>query len=239
MGAEPVRRSAEMVDAEVFDELARVVDRQAAGTALWELFDSRIHVHPYRLPPFVAEQEAEEVPAAEAIAASWDPERPKLIYLHIPFCSSICPYCPFSKQQYDAAAADTYFQDLVHHMQRIRSGLTVEDVAVDITPSLYFGGGSPSTLTAEQLLGLLAAARELFLLDDDAEVTVELRIADIDDAYLAAVSDSGLVNRVSFGVQSFSKDLRASVGRSSWTRCRFSRCCPRVKARIYPRRTRS
>ena len=155
------------------------------------------------------------MPAAEAIAASWDPERPKLIYLHIPFCSSICPYCPFSKQQYDAAAADTYFQDLVHHMQRIRSGLTVEDVAADITPSLYFGGGSPSTLTAEQLLGLVAAARELFLLDDDAEVTVELRIADIDDAYLAAVIDSGLVNRLSFGVQSFSKDLRASVGRRS------------------------
>jgi coproporphyrinogen III oxidase-like Fe-S oxidoreductase len=200
---------------QVLDELARVVDRQAAGTVLWNLFDSRIHVHPYRLPPFVAEQEAEQIPASEVIAPSWDSQRPKLIYLHVPFCSSICPYCPFSKQQFDAAASNAYFDDLVRHLQRIRSALTVEEVVSGVTPSLYFGGGSPSTLRPAQLLELVAAARELFLLDDDAEVTVELRIADIDDAYLSTVIDSGLVNRLSFGVQSFSKDLRASVGRLS------------------------
>lgn len=204
-----------MEAAQVLEELAEVVDRQNKGTALWDLFDSRIHVHPYRLPPFVAEQEAEQVPASDVIASAWDPQRPKLIYLHVPFCSSICPYCPFSKQQYDGAASSAYFDDLVRHLQRVRSGLTAGEVAAGVTPSLYFGGGSPSTFQPAQLLELVAAARELFLLDDDAEVTVELRIADIDDAYLSTVIDSGLVNRLSFGVQSFSKDLRASVGRLS------------------------
>jgi oxygen-independent coproporphyrinogen-3 oxidase len=204
-----------MGTAQVLDELARVADRQAAGTALWNLFDSRIHVHPYRLPPFVAEQQAEQRPASAVIASEWDPQRPKLIYLHVPFCSSICPYCPFSKQPYDGAASNRYFDDLVRHLQRIRSGLTAGQVVAGVTPSLYFGGGSPSTLRPAQLLELVAAARELFMLDEDAEVTVELRIADIDDAYLSTVIDSGLVNRLSFGVQSFSKDLRASVGRLS------------------------
>jgi oxygen-independent coproporphyrinogen-3 oxidase len=199
----------------VLDELERVVERQDAGTALWDLFDARIHVHPYRLPPFVAEQEAEHVPASDAVAAAWDPQRPKLIYLHIPFCSSICPYCPFSKQQYDGTASDVYFDDLVRHLLRVRSGLSAGDLAAGVTPSLYFGGGSPSTLRPTQLLELISTVRDLFLLDDDAEVTVELRIADIDDAYLATVIDSGIVNRLSFGVQSFSKDLRTSVGRRS------------------------
>jgi coproporphyrinogen III oxidase-like Fe-S oxidoreductase len=199
----------------VLEELAQVVERQERGTALWDLFDSRIHVHPYRLPPFVAEQEAEQIPASEAIASAWDPARPKLIYLHVPFCSSICPYCPFSKQQYDGSASDAYFDDLVRHLTRVRSGLTDEEITAGATPSLYFGGGSPSTLRPSQLLELIATVRALFRLDDDAEVTVELRIADIDDAYLSTVIDSGLVNRLSFGVQSFSKDLRASVGRQS------------------------
>lgn len=199
----------------VLDELAEVVDRQARGTALWDLFDSRIHVHPYRLPPFVAEAEAEQVPVSVAVSSAWDPARPKLIYLHVPFCSSICPYCPFSKQQYDASASDTYFHHMVRHLQRIRAELTDAQVAAGVTPSLYFGGGSPSSLRPGQLLELVSTVQDLFRLDDDGEVTVELRIADIDDDYLSQVIDSGIVNRLSFGVQSFSKELRASVGRRS------------------------
>lgn len=204
-----------MVATPALEELDHVVARQASGTDLWNLFESRIHVHPYRLPPFVAEQEAEQLLASEAIASSWDPERPKLIYLHVPFCSSICPYCPFSKQQYDGTASDAYYEDLVRHLHRIRAALSDDQVVAGATPSLYFGGGSPSTLRSEQLLELVATVQSLFRLDGDAEVTVELRIADIDDAYLSAVIDSGLVNRLSFGVQSFSKELRASVGRQS------------------------
>lgn len=200
---------------QVLDELAVVVDRQHRGLPLWDLFDSRIHVHPYRLPPFVAEQAPEELVAAEVIAAAWDARRPKLIYVHVPFCSSICPYCPFSKQQYDATASSVYLEDLVTHLRRVRSNLSADDVVSGVTPSLYFGGGSPSTLSPGQLLELVATVRELFLLDEDAEVTVELRIADIDDDYLSEVINSGLVNRLSFGVQSFSKSLRASVGRQS------------------------
>lgn len=197
------------------DELKNVVDKKNNGEKLWSLFEQRIHVHPYRLPPFVADHEAEIKLASDVFNEAWNPLRPKLIYIHVPFCTSICPYCPFSKQRYNTKEVDRYFNGLIQHLTYISESIGKGKIVEGKTHTLYFGGGSPSSLKAEQLIELVQISRKLFLLNDDAEVTVELRVADIDEEYLNKIINSGEFNRLSFGVQSFSKDLRQSVGRRS------------------------
>ena len=65
------------------------------------------------------------------------------IYVHIPWCASLCPYCDFDKQAHDFRLVDAYVDALVRH---------VEATAARPAHSLYFGGGTPSLLTPIRLV---------------------------------------------------------------------------------------
>ncbi len=150
---------------------------------------------------------------------------PAGVYLHIPFCKSRCSYCDFATDVYrDSGAVDRYVDALIReilashavsprlmpsHPVSSGPGVSAQDetrrTAVD---SVYFGGGTPSLLTPEQVGAILTAVRERFDIDPHAEVTMEMNPATVTRETLAAYRDLG-VNRASFGVQTFNdRDLK-------------------------------
>ncbi|MGB7962006.1 MAG: coproporphyrinogen-III oxidase family protein, partial [Propionicimonas sp.] len=130
-------------------------------------------------------------------------ERPFSLYLHVPFCATRCGYCDFNT--YIAAelgSAPGSSRDA--YLQAVRAEL---DLAVDVlgeppvVQTVFFGGGTPTLLSAAELTGLLAAVRERFEVAPDAEVTTEANPESVDRAYLDSLVAAGFT-RLSLGMQS-------------------------------------
>ncbi|TCN34283.1 oxygen-independent coproporphyrinogen-3 oxidase [Kribbella orskensis] len=128
--------------------------------------------------------------------------RPFGFYLHVPFCAARCGYCDFNtytaKELGGGGSQASYAQTAVEEVRMARRVLGDLDRPVD---TVFFGGGTPTLLPAEDLGRMLAAVRDEFGLAADAEVTTEANPESVDPAYLAAIREAGF-NRVSFGMQS-------------------------------------
>ena len=123
-------------------------------------------------------------------------------YLHVPFCAARCGYCDFNtytaKELGGGGSQASYAQTAVEEVRMARRVLGDLDRPVD---TVFFGGGTPTLLPAEDLGRMLAAVRDEFGLAAGAEVTTEANPESVDPAYLAAIREAGF-NRVSFGMQS-------------------------------------
>jgi coproporphyrinogen III oxidase-like Fe-S oxidoreductase len=126
------------------------------------------------------------------------------LYVHIPFCETICGFCPFVKTVPRPGQIDEYVATLVRECEMILRRTRVQQWMVN---SIYFGGGTPSLLTPKQLSSILEAIRSNVRVTDDAEVTLELEPKSIDLVKLKEFRAAG-INRVSFGVQSFDSGIR-------------------------------
>lgn len=136
------------------------------------------------------------------------------IYIHIPFCATRCHYCNFATGGYESVLAKRYVAALGAEIARA-VGTVAPEVrermrAVD---SIYFGGGTPTTLTVEQLGGLLALCRKTFDVAEGAEVTAEANPGSVSLDYLRSLREIGF-NRLSFGVQSFDDAELKMIGRT-------------------------
>ncbi len=121
------------------------------------------------------------------------------IYLHIPFCERKCGYCDF----YSVTALQDkglFIQALLQEIEQV--GATVSTTAVFDT--IYFGGGTPSLLTPEELASILQTLRKQFTISSDCEITLEANPGTVVESYLAAYRALG-VNRLSIGMQSFNE----------------------------------
>lgn len=125
----------------------------------------------------------------------------KPLYIHIPFCQHLCAYCDFPKAYYEKKQADDYLCALLNE---------IEEYQVESCPTIYIGGGTPSALSLDQLDKLLSAVAPL--LQENGEFTMECNMENTDPEKLALFQKYG-VNRLSFGVQSFQKDLLEEMGR--------------------------
>jgi putative oxygen-independent coproporphyrinogen III oxidase len=125
------------------------------------------------------------------------------LYLHLPFCRVHCTYCPFVIST-DIAQQDRYVDALVAEIEAKGEGARVE--------SIYFGGGTPSRTSVENLQRIVAAIREKFDVDADAEFSMEANPEDISREAIDAWRALG-VNRLSIGVQSFNDDELAPLHR--------------------------
>ena len=119
---------------------------------------------------------------------------PSGLYLHIPFCASICNYCNFNRGLLDEELKQTYVQALSREIAMRATGEQVD--------TIYFGGGTPSLLAAAEAARLIADCRAAFDVSSDAEITFEVNPETVDRAKLVAFRAAG-INRLSFGVQSF------------------------------------
>ena len=128
--------------------------------------------------------------------------RPFGFYLHVPFCAARCGYCDFNtytaKELGGGGSQASYAQTAVEEVRMARRVLGDLDRPVD---TVFFGGGTPTLLPAEDLGRMLAAVRDEFGLAAGAEVTTEANPESVDPDYLAAIRAAGF-NRVSFGMQS-------------------------------------
>jgi oxygen-independent coproporphyrinogen-3 oxidase len=127
------------------------------------------------------------------------------IYLHVPFCASICPYCNFTRGLLDEALKRRYVAAL---------GLEIRACGHDPahSDSLYFGGGTPSLLDPADIDLIIRACREAFDVAADAEVTLEANPETVTAENLKRYREAG-VNRLSFGVQSFRDEELRRLGR--------------------------
>ncbi len=126
------------------------------------------------------------------------------LYVHIPFCSSICNYCNFNRGLYDAALKTRYVDALLRDIGRAEAGLPAD--------TIFFGGGTPSLLDPADVRAIVGACRAQFDLAADAEITLETNPETVDRAKLERFLEAG-VNRLSFGVQSFHDEELQRLGR--------------------------
>lgn len=125
------------------------------------------------------------------------------LYIHIPFCTSICPFCPFNKYLWSEEKEKAYVKALKKEMDLYSKFPLVRETEVT---SVYFGGGTPTVLTTDRLTGLLNYVEEKFLLVQNAEITVEAHPLTINKNNLSRIMEKG-ANRISIGIQSFAKRL--------------------------------
>lgn len=136
-------------------------------------------------------------------------QTPLGLYVHIPFCAAICNYCNFNRGLFDADLKDRYLQALSTEIRAAPRapgpGFPLERPGEITADTVFFGGGTPSLLSPEEVSVVLDACRAAFAIRPDAEVTLEANPETVTPESLAGFRDVG-VNRVSFGVQSFRDD---------------------------------
>ncbi len=126
------------------------------------------------------------------------PAPPLGLYIHIPWCVTRCIYCDFNTYiDGEAALKERYHQALLREIRE--AGTALGRPALD---SVFFGGGTPTTLPPEWLAEVVAVVKEAFTLREDAEVTSEANPGTLSVGYLRALREGG-INRLSLGVQSF------------------------------------
>jgi len=129
------------------------------------------------------------------------------LYLHIPFCISKCSYCDFTSFARPEISPVSYVELLLEEL-RLRS----VTLAQQVVPTIYFGGGTPSLLTPAQIDRLLAAARNHFLIEPAAEITLEANPGTVTPASLDGYLSAG-ANRLSLGIQSLDDRQLEILGR--------------------------
>jgi coproporphyrinogen III oxidase-like Fe-S oxidoreductase len=92
------------------------------------------------------------------------------LYIHIPFCRARCDFCSFYLEIHREGRAETFVRSLIHEI-----GLSAQHHVITTRPiqSVYLGGGTPTVLTATQLLAILSEIRSQLTLAADCEITVE------------------------------------------------------------------
>lgn len=134
---------------------------------------------------------------------------PLSLYIHIPFCESLCYYCACNKiitKHHDRAAEYLRYleREVELHVERIGRGQTLSQ--------LHFGGGSPTFLSDEELRALMGMLRRNFSFAEGGEYSIEVDPRTIDVQRLDTLKELGF-NRLSFGVQDFDPAVQKAVHR--------------------------
>ncbi|HLZ30465.1 MAG TPA: radical SAM family heme chaperone HemW [Chloroflexota bacterium] len=127
------------------------------------------------------------------------------LYVHFPFCVSICPYCDFDRQATGFNRIDVYLQAVARELEQYAA-------TRDRVHSIFFGGGTPSLMSAQQVEHVLKAVQRTFRVLPEAEITLECNPGDADLEKLRAFRALG-ANRLSIGVQSLDDTFLKLLGR--------------------------
>ncbi len=129
------------------------------------------------------------------------------LYVHIPFCKSICSFCPYCKVKYTKELCDKYIDALLREIHLVGK----QHCGKKTTTSLYFGGGTPA-LVADRLKEIIDAVSEHFIITEG--IGVELHPDNVQPSLLRILKDAG-VTKISIGIQSFQKKYQSILGRTS------------------------
>jgi putative oxygen-independent coproporphyrinogen III oxidase len=133
-------------------------------------------------------------------------DRPLALYIHWPFCRSICPYCNFNRYLISAIDEDAwcnaFIKELSYWAQRVGNRPLV---------SVFFGGGTPSLMPPDLVAAILDTTARLWRVSPNIEITLEMNPTDHEKA--GAFAKAG-INRISMGVQSFHDETLKFLGRT-------------------------
>ena len=127
------------------------------------------------------------------------------LYVHIPFCKSICNFCPYCKVRYSQELCDQYIDAL---LQEIHLVGCQQPERKQVT-SLYFGGGTPA-LAAPRIQQIIAALQEHFVITEG--IGLELHPDNVNPQTLQTLKDAG-ITKISIGIQSFCGKYQSILGR--------------------------
>ena len=133
------------------------------------------------------------------------------LYVHIPFCPKVCPYCSFYKEASDRNKTAAFLDAVLRELDQQTAALAAAGRTLR-PETIFFGGGTPSALSTPQLAYLLGGLRDRLDLSALAEWTLEMNPATVSLEKARALRDLG-VNRVSMGVQSWDAELLKTLGR--------------------------
>lgn len=128
-------------------------------------------------------------------------DKPYLVYIHVPFCEELCPYCSFHRIPFERDLAQNYFKALRQELRMYA------DLGYDFAAA-YIGGGTPTVLP-EQVAELLADLKRMFRM---REISLETNPNHLTDDTIGLLKESG-VNRLSVGVQTFDDELLKQMER--------------------------
>ncbi|MDR2305313.1 MAG: radical SAM protein [Treponema sp.] len=132
------------------------------------------------------------------------------IYFHVPHCDRICTFCNLNRKERKGADLDSYTDFLVSEIEVWGTYAYVREQPFE---AVYFGGGTPTVLSVEQLARVLKALRSNIPLSADCEISLESTLHNLGPDKAAALEEAG-VNRFSIGIQTFSGRGRKLLGRS-------------------------
>ncbi len=139
---------------------------------------------------------------------------PTAAYLHIPFCRRRCFYCDFPISVVgDRPPVGEQFGSIAEYVEILCQEIQALPPGNAALQTVFFGGGTPSLLTVEQLEQIMAVLRSRFELADAAEISIEIDPNTFDQAQLSGYQAAG-INRVSLGVQAFQTQLLQACGRT-------------------------
>jgi len=127
------------------------------------------------------------------------------LYIHIPFCKNMCPYCPYNKVKYDKKLIKPYVNAMLNEIEQYYKRLGKIEIS-----SIYIGGGTPTNLI-DELAVILKKIRECFILAGD--IAIETNPDDINEEVINKLKRYG-VTLLSLGVQSFNDKCLTFLGRS-------------------------
>ncbi len=130
------------------------------------------------------------------------------LYVHIPFCKSICSFCPYCKIKYDKEICDQYIDALLNEIQLVCRDMKIKKRVT----SLYFGGGTPA-LAAERLGEIIRCLQKYFIITEG--IGVELHPENVTAETLQTLKTAG-VTKISIGIQSFQQKFQKILGRKSF-----------------------
>ncbi|HLG65821.1 MAG TPA: radical SAM family heme chaperone HemW [Ktedonosporobacter sp.] len=134
------------------------------------------------------------------------------LYLHIPFCHTRCHYCDFNTYAGIMPLREPYVRALLTEIMLAGKMAQHQDGKLRRSRTIFFGGGTPSLLSVSQVSRLLNTCFNSFLVDKNAEITLEANPGTLTKAQLEGLHKAG-INRLSIGAQSFDAQLLKTLGR--------------------------
>ncbi|MFK0731789.1 MAG: radical SAM family heme chaperone HemW [Gloeotrichia echinulata GP01] len=138
---------------------------------------------------------------------------PSSAYVHIPFCRRRCFYCDFPVSVVGDRLRGETSGTISQYVEILCEEIAMTPAFSQPLKTIFFGGGTPSLLSTDQLQRILVALEEHFGISQGAEISMEIDPGTFDLAHIAGYRSLG-VNRVSFGVQAFQEELLKVAGRS-------------------------
>ena len=129
------------------------------------------------------------------------------LYLHIPFCVRKCAYCDFLSAPADDVKKQEYVDALIQEIHSYREKYREYHVI-----TVFVGGGTPSVLSAKQMECIFGALRKAFLIDENAEITIEVNPGTVTEEKADAWKRAG-INRISIGLQTVNDEELCMLGR--------------------------